>query len=377
MKTIGVICEYNPFHNGHQRQLDWIRANCGQDCVIVCLMSGNFVQRGAPAIVDKSIRAHAAVLSGADLVLELPVSVSLSSAEGFAAGGVRILSVFCDALCFGTESMTEETLYKTAQALLSPEFSHYLKEELSKGCSFPSARQAALSRMGLEGTLSNPNDILAVEYTKAILSQNASMSILPILRDGNYHDDQLHPKAPSATAVRRTLLSGGDWELAVPPQARSLLKKAPLHTLGAGERAIVAKLRSMEEAEFEQLPYGSEGLWRKLMKAVQAHSSLSSIIDATKSKRYTRTRIDRMILCAFLGLTQEEMGVLPQKIRVLAFTNRGRTVLRNQNCFLNAGEAVEESERRMGSLYGLFALDGIEAPNVEEKRRIIYIQESP
>lgn len=376
MKTIGVICEYNPFHNGHQRQLDWIRAHCGEDCVIVCLMSGNFVQRGAPAIVDKSIRAHAAVLSGADLVLELPVSVALSSAEGFAGGGVAILKQFCDCLCFGTESMTEEALNKTAQALLSPEFPHLLKEALSGGCSFPSARQAALSRMGLGINLSNPNDILAVEYTKAILSQHASMSILPILRQGDYHDNELHPQAPSATAVRKALLCGSSWEAAVPEATVPLLKNASLHTLDAGERAIVAKLRAMEEAEFQQLPYGSEGLWRKLMKAARQWGDLSSIIDATKSKRYTRTRIDRMLLCAFLGLSQDALGVLPDKNRVLAFNDRGRSVLRAHECFCNAGEAVEEAERRIGSLYGLFALNGIEAPNVEEKRRVIYCRDT-
>ena len=375
MKTIGVICEYNPFHNGHQHQLDWIRSRCGQDCVIVCLMSGNFVQRGAPAIVDKSIRAHAAVLSGADLVLELPVSVSLSSAEGFAAGGVRLLSQFCDGLCFGTESMTEEALYKTAQALLSPELSRYLKEELAKGCSFPSARQAALSRMGVTTDLHSPNDILAVEYTKAILSQHSPMVILPVPREGCYHDDHLNPNAPSATAVRKALLCGSGWESAVPEPTVSLLKSAPLHTLQAGERAILARLRSMEEGAYEQLPYGSEGLWRKLRKAAQTQNDLVSIIDATKSKRYTRTRIDRMLLCAFLGLTQTDMGVLPQKLRVLAFTDQGRGVLRNRDCFLNAGEAVEESERRIGSLYGLFGIKEPDPPNMEDKRRIIYHQE--
>ena len=375
MKTIGVICEYNPFHNGHLRQLRWIRENCGQDCAIVCLMSGNFVQRGAPAIVDKSIRAKAAILSGADLVLELPASVALSSAEGFADGGVEILGQFCDGLCFGTESMTEQALYDTARALLSSDFSVFLKEALSGGCSFPSARQAALSRMGLTDKLSNPNDILGVEYTKAILARHSSLSILPIRREGDYHGSELNPQAPSATAVRKAMLSGGSWEAAVPDSTVPLLKQAALHTLEAGERAILAKLRTMDEEEFERLPYGSEGLWRKLMKAVRAQPDLSSIIDATKSKRYTRTRIDRMILCAFLGLTENDLGVLPERIRVLAFSERGRSVLRSRDCFLNAGEAVEDAERRMGSLYGLFALDGMDPPNLEEKRRIFYHQE--
>ena len=149
MKTVGIICEYNPFHNGHRHQIQQIRRSLGPDCTVVCLMSGNFVQRGAPAIVDKSLRARAAVLSGADLVLEMPVTVSLSSAEGFAAGGVRILRSCCDTLCFGTETLNSQELMQTARALLAPEFPALLKEELASGCSFPAARQKALSRMGI------------------------------------------------------------------------------------------------------------------------------------------------------------------------------------------------------------------------------------
>ena len=375
MKTVGIICEYNPFHNGHRRQIQLIREKYGENTTVVCLMSGNFVQRGAPAIVDKSVRARAAVLSGADLVLELPVSVSLSSAEGFAAGGVTLLSKCCEVLFFGTETMTEQILFQTARKLLSPDFSILLKEEIAAGCSFPAARQAALRRMGADAALSSPNDILGVEYTKAILFQKSPMTIFPIFREGDYHDRELCRQAPSATAVREALLSGGNWEPAVPISTVSLLRNAPLHTLEAGQRAILAKLRSMEEAEFALLPYGSEGLWRKLRKAVRVCPDLSSIIDAAKSKRYTRTRIDRMILCAFLGLKQDDLGVLPEKIRVLAFNDRGRNVLHACDCFVNAGEAVEETEQRIGSLYGLFCLNGTEPPDVEERRRIIYIQE--
>lgn len=377
MKTVGIICEYNPFHNGHRRQIGLIREKYGEDCTVVCLMSGNYVQRGAPAIVDKSIRAQAAVLSGADLVLELPVSVALSSAEGFAAGGVRILSDFCDVLCFGTESILEAELYRTAGALLSSQFSEQLRVELSSGCSFPAARQKALEKMGIEAVLSNPNDILGVEYTKAILAQHASMEIFPVTREGDYHADALNPGAPSATALRKALLSGANWAYAVPEATVSLLQNATLHTLKAGERAVVARLRSMTDEEFERLPYGSEGLWRKLMKAARSRCDLASIIDATKSKRYTRTRIDRMILCAFLGLNEQDLGVIPPQVRVLAFTDRGRWVLRAHSGFCNAGEAVDETEKRIGSLYGLFCTEGIEPPDIEEKRRIYYQQETP
>ena len=251
MKTVGIICEYNPFHNGHRRQIELIREKYGEGCTVVCLMSGNFVQRGAPAIVDKSIRAKAAVLSGADLVLELPVCAALSSAEGFAAGGVRLLSGICDVLCFGTESMAESALFRTAGALLSPRFSELLKAELSSGCSFPAARQRALAQMGIVSDLCNPNDILGLEYTKAILSQHSSMEIFPIFREGSYHAQELNSQAPSATAIRINLLSGGEWQNAVPAATVPLLQNASLHTLEAGERAILARLRTMTDEEFE------------------------------------------------------------------------------------------------------------------------------
>ena len=372
MKTVGIICEYNPFHNGHLTQFRRIREMWGEDTAIVCLMSGSYVQRGAPAIVDKSIRAQAAILCGADLVLELPPEISLSSAEGFAAGGVAIASRCCDALCFGTESMDKEALLQTAQALCAPEFPPLLRQALSTGYSFPVARGRALMQMGISWDISSPNNILGIEYTKAMLQQGSAMEPLPIFRAGSYHDTALCTDAPSATAVRQQMVSGGSWEAAVPPQAAALFQNATPHTLEAGERAILARLRTMTEAEFEALPYGSEGLWRKLMKAAGRYATLSEIVDAVKSKRYTRTRIDRMILCAFLGLTQAQMGVVPTTVRVLAFSAQGRLILRAHPEFRNAGETVSPEELRLGSLYGLFSTQTPDAPDAEAKRRIFY-----
>jgi len=372
MKTVGIVCEYNPFHNGHLSQFRRIRACCGNDAAIVCLMSGNYVQRGAPAIMDKSIRAQAALLCGADLVLELPPEISLSSAEGFAAGGVAIASRCCDALCFGTESMDKEALLQTARALCAPEFPPLLRQALSTGCSFPAARGRALTQMGIAWDVSSPNNILGIEYTKAMLQQGSAMEPLPIFRAGSYHDTALCTDAPSATAVRQQMVSGGSWEAAVPPQAAALFQNATPHTLEAGERAILARLRTMTEAEFEALPYGSEGLWRKLMKAAGRYATLSEIVDAVKSKRYTRTRIDRMILCAFLGLTREQMGVVPSAVRVLGFSSQGRLILRAHPEFRNVGEDVSPEELRLGSLYGLFSTQAPDAPDVEAKRRIFY-----
>ena len=380
MKTVGIVCEYNPLHKGHRKQLRFIREAFGDDTAIVCAMSGNFVQRGVPAILDKSLRAEAAVLCGADLVLELPVTRALQSAEGFAAGGVEVLTGICDTLCFGAETPDPAALTDTAAALLSESFPPLLKAELEKGCSFPAARQAALEKMGLRSDiLQDPNNILAVEYCKAILARNADMDILPILREGSYHAEIADGENPSATAVRELMLYRHNWKTFVPGNARNIFETAPLHTMAAGEKAVLYRLRTMTDAEFEARPYGSEGLWRKFMKACRELSALEDIIAATKSKRYTRTRIDRMIMCAFLGITKEQLEAPVPYTRVLAFSDKGRSLLKEakkQGTFLNAGERSEgaywELEKRCGDLYGLFRTEGTDGPGAEEARRVIY-----
>lgn len=378
--TIGIICEYNPLHLGHKKQIDRIRTEFGADTTIVCAMSGNFVQRGAPAIIDKSLRARAAIVSGADLVLELPVTTALSSAEGFAAGGVRILSSMCDCLCFGAETADCDALLETAQALLQDDFPPLLRCELDTGKSYPAARQAALVRMGISAdVLSRPNDILAVEYCKAILSQGSGMKPFPIHREGSYHAEIADAENPSATAVRNLMLIAHNWKSCVPKQVRPIFDTAPLHSMSAGERAVLAKLRTMTDLEFETLPYGSEGLWRKFMHACRSEATLEGILAATKSKRYTRTRLDRMMMCAFLGITREMLESEVPYTRVLAFNDKGRSVLKStkkQTLFCNAGESVDhphwDLEQRCGDLYGLFCIEGVEAPGAESRRRIYY-----
>ena len=380
MKTVGIVCEYNPLHRGHAKQIRLIRETFGPDTAIVCAMSGNFVQRGHPAIVDKSLRAKAAILAGADLVLELPVTAALSSAEGFAAGGVAVLSKICDTICFGAETADKYCLLHTARALLSEEFPPLLRQELDKGLSFPAARQAALAAMGADADiLSRPNDILAVEYCKAILQQKADLDIFPIHRQGDYHATEVDFENPSATAVRGLMLREADVRSYIPEATHEVLKDAVLHSIAAGERAVLARLRTMTEAEFESLPYGSEGLWRKLMHASRRSATLEDILAAVKSKRYTRTRLDRMVMCAFLGITKEAMETAVPYTRVLAFNDTGRRLLnqaKKEHLFLNAGESIDhphwELEKRCGDLYGLFAVNSMEAPGREENRRIFY-----
>ena len=375
MKIVGVVCEYNPLHLGHVRQMRAIRDRFGPDCAIVCCMSGNFVQRGHPAIFDKMTRASAALASSADLVIELPLNYALSSAEGFAAGAVSILGKFCDFLSFGAEHPDPDAMMSTAAALHSPEFSGHLRAHLDAGLSFPAARAAALSDMGADAAIVRyPNDILGVEYCKAILSQGSAMAPAPIHRPGSYHAVAPDPENPSATAVRALITKGQDFSPFVPGGA---FRDAVPHSLEFGEKAILAKLRTMTDEEFEAVPFGSEGLWRKLMHESRRQRSLEDIAAAVKTKRYTRTRIDRMVMCAFLGLTKEELSSPAPYARVLGFTEAGRAVLRDARevtPLINIGTRTEDPfwqlEQRCADLYALFA-EQPEAPGREAKLRVI------
>ena len=383
MQITGIICEYNPLHLGHKKQLDTIRSADPQGG-IVCLMSGNFVQRGHPAVFDKLTRARAALLCGADLVLELPLNGALSSAEGFAQTGVKILGGFCDQLCFGAEVPDKAALTSLAGALLSPEFRQTLRAELDTGCSFPSARQKALDTLGMDGSLlSSPNNILAVEYCKAILQEHTSMTPWPIFREGSYHDRAPDPENPSATALRELITRGASWTQYVPRKAEAVFKDARPHSLQAGQKAILGKLRTMSEDAFSVLPYGSEGLWRKFMHACRKESTLEDILTAVKSKRYTRTRLDRMAMCAFLGLTEQDMTTPAPYTRVLALNEKGREILKKARLsgeFINIGTQVDSAwqtvETRATALYGLFAEEP-EAPAAENDYRVSYQGESP
>ncbi len=375
----GIICEYNPLHLGHRKQIDLIRS-ADPDGIIVCLMSGNYVQRGQPAIVDKSVRAKAAVMAGADLVLELPITAALSSAEGFAAEGVRILRHFCTHLCFGAETADSHALMQTANALLSEAFPPLLRSQLDKGLSFPAARAAALEEMGITA-VTKPNDILAVEYCKAILAQGASLIPWAIQRGGDYHDEAADEENPSATALRKLMLGSGMWLDYVPEEVRDVFRASKLHTLDAGERAILSKLRTMTDTEFEAIPYGSEGLWRKLMHNARRFANLEDVITATKSKRYTRTRLDRMVMCAYLDISPEMIASPAPYVRLLAFNDKGRSILRKKKedfPVVNAGEPVDHPywalEKRAGDLYGMFCTEGLEPPAAEENRRVVYVR---
>jgi predicted nucleotidyltransferase len=377
--TAAIICEYNPFHNGHLHQLALTRAELGTEAGIVCLMSGNYVQRGEPALFDKMVRARAAIDCGASLVLELPVTCALRSAEGFGGGAVDILNrLGCvDVLSFGCECGAADDLQEITAALLSERFPLLLQKHLAEGLPFASARERAVQEMtGLGALLRKPNNILAVEYCKALRRTGSTIRPLALLRNGDYHGGD-SAESPSATAVRERLTDGGDWRALVPAEAAACYADAPRHTLAQGERAMLARLRALSDEEWESVPFGTEGLWSKVMKAARAESSVEGILTASLSKRYPRTRLSRLLLCAYLGISSEVLDAPAPYVRVLAFDERGRALLRTAKehgsiPLCNAGEAGSDAayatlEYRSADLYTLFSEN---EPDCGKERRI-------
>lgn len=390
MAVVGVICEYNPFHLGHARQFRLIRERFGGDTPILCLMSGNYVQRGEPAVFDKFQRARAAVRCGADLVLELPLTCALSSAEGFADGGVEILERLgvADTLCFGSEHGDVEALRETARLLLLPAFGEALREALRGGVSFAAARAEAVRRMGGDASLlRRPNDILAVEYCKALERRGSAMTAAAVLRGGGYHDVEADPEQPSATALRLLLDTDGDWAAFLPAEAAEVLRGAPQYGLRYGERAMLARLRTLEDAAFSSLPGGSEGLWHRVKTACRRECSVQAVLQAAKSKRYAYSRLMRMLMCAYLGLSSDDLKRPPPYVRVLAFGERGRPLLhqaRKQGRIpvIHAGETPQDEayfalECRAADLYTLFAREPAGTVcGLERRGRVYYDRES-
>ncbi len=387
MKTVGIICEYNPLHNGHQKQMRLVRQKFGQDTAIVCMMSGNYVQRGEPAVMDKMTRAKAAVLCGADLVLELPVTKALSSAEGFAAGGVAALDALgcVDDLCFGCECGDDNRIMSTAKILLTEEYRQVLREKLQGGNSFAAARQAALEQLtGNAMPVTTPNDILAVEYCKALLASGAAMRPLPLLRAGDYHAKTPDAENPSATSLRKLRVQ--DWSEYVPEAARTVYCGAPTFALRYGGRAVLARLRTMTDDAFAALPFGNEGLWRKFARACRSGGSVEEIIALTKSKRYARSRIARMVLCAYLGISEETMCKPIPYLRVLAMNRRGVEIL--HRCkktsslpLVNAGATPPDLEYfrlecRCADLFALFSASDSPCECQNEKKARIFYQKT-
>ena len=336
MRTAGIISEYNPFHRGHAWQLGELRRRLGAETAVVCAMSGSFVQRGDFAVMRTHARAEAAVRGGADLVLELPLPWAIASAEGFAAGGVGVLAATgaVDTLVFGSECGDTETLKAVAAALESESFAAYLRQGLQEGVSFAAAREAAARKLLGEkaAVLAQPNDILGVEYCKAIARQAAALMPLALPRRGVGHDGGAAEGFASASRIRELLINGGSADEFLTPESAAICARecaagrAPV-TMANAERAILARLRAMREEDFAPFD-GGEGLYHRFYDAVQRETTIDGILAAAKSKRYAYARLRRLLLAVYLGITPEDIPQRVPYLRVLACNARGREVLR-------------------------------------------------
>ena len=319
MKIVGIVAEYNPFHAGHRHHIEQTRRLLGENGIIVCAMSGNFVQRGDAAVTDKWTRAGMALEGGADLILELPTVWAASSAEHFAHGAVSVLKMAgVDTLSFGSETADSGKLKAAAAVLDTDEFKAALRKHLDAGLPFAVCRQKAVEELlGVEtaSCLSNPNDNLGVEYLKAAGRLGFEPEVIAVPRVGAAHDGGDHPEFPSASHVREQILRG----------------EIPLENPGSlkfNERAVLARLRQMSAADLEQLPDCGEGLAVRLLEAVRKAVTLEEVYDLAKTKRYAHARIRRAVLWAALGLKESDRPQTPPYLRVLAANERGRGVLK-------------------------------------------------
>lgn len=385
MPVVGIIAEYNPFHLGHQYQIQALRGLLGEDCGVVAVMSGNFVQRGDFALFPKYARAAAAVGCGADLVVELPTAYAMAGAETFAQGGVSLLAMagVVTHLGFGSECGRLSQLEQLADCLDSEAYQAGLRRFLNEGMTFAAAREAAVRGIlgGMADCLGQPNNNLGVEYLRAIRRTGAGLEPVTVRRVGAAHDSEGDETSASASAIRRRVLAGEPWKHLVPPAAAAVLEEAAARGLGPASaqrcgRGILAVLRRMEKEEFCRYDGGGEGLYSRFYDAVRRAADLEELFSLVKTKRYPLARIRRMAMAAYLRLAPPPER--PPYLRVLAANERGRALLREMKRLgtpvltkpADAGqlgpeaERLLEEERRYTDLY-LLACPGRKGPGAE------------
>ena len=345
-KVLGIIAEYNPFHNGHLYHIQESKKKVKADFCI-CVISGNFTQRGEPSIVNKWAKTYMALCCGADLVIELPTIYSISSAENFASGAIKLLNslkIVTDISC-GAECNDLATLNNIANVIYNEpaEYKIILNHELKKGISYPAARENAVMMYlndikRYANVLSNSNNILAIEYLKALKKQKSNIKPNIIPRKKVYYNDQrIVDDFASATAIRKLMQNKEYAEIrkVVPKTTYQIIgeelkKQHIILGIKTYEKEIIYALRKMQPEEIANLPDVSEGLEFAIKKAVEESNDIEEIIEKIKSKRYTQTRIQRIMLYALIGINKKDMEESKKNlpyIRILGFNSKGKTLI--------------------------------------------------
>ena len=345
-RVLGIIAEYNPFHNGHLYHIAKTKQETNAQ-YIIAVISGNFVQRGNTSLINKWTKARMALLNGVDLVIELPTVYSISSAENFAEGAIKIFNSLgvVDTISFGMETSDISTLNNIANVLYSEpkEYITMLAHELKKGNSFPKARENALMMYlndikRYANVLSGANNILGIEYLKAMKKTKSTITPIGIKREKVlYHDKYIVDEFASATAIRKMLMTKelNDIRKVMPRNSYLLLgeelkKGHYVIELSRFEKEIIYQLRKMTVEEIAKLPDVTEGLENSIKNAADSCNTIEELINMVKTKRFTQTRIQRILLYALLEIDKKQMETsrkITPYVRVLGFNNKGKELI--------------------------------------------------
>lgn len=335
MKTVGIICEYNPFHNGHKYHIEASRKISHADAA-VCIMSGNFVQRGGLAIADKWTRTKSALAGGADLVIELPVYYAASVAQLFAFGAVCILDALgcIDFLSFGIEEENIQTIEKIAYELESNEgkiASNINGVDWRKG--YPAVFSAYSSLCGEDiNIIKKPNNILALEYIRAIKRIKSHITPVGIKRIGEMYKSENIGELASAEGIRNALKNGADIETAIPENVLKIYNSAYRDSLfpvfdSDFDSSVLSVLRSYKPAQLENIIDMPHGFANRIIACAKKALSIDELVDLCCVKQYTRSRVRRLIFASFLGIKSMGYDKKPSYIRILGANETGKALL--------------------------------------------------
>lgn len=332
MSTFGIVCEFNPFHRGHQFLLDAARERGAER--IVCVMSGNTLQRGEFAVADAYVRAEAAVRCGADLVLELPFPWCSASAEQFARGAISILQDVCDTVIFGSECGDLAKLSRAAELAASDGFREEYRTLLSDGVPAAEAYFSLLAKYGVEDLHSN--DLLGVEYLRAARELSAELSFVTVRREGaDYRQAELSEnELPSALAIRRLWREGrfDEADACLPEAAAEVFQRERNSWVSPEvlDRVVLSYLRMHEASYFSEVVGAEGGVVNRIFEAARSSRTLDELLEKIKTKRYTDARLRRQILFCLAGVRSADLSSLPQYTTLLAASEQGRELLSEQ-----------------------------------------------
>lgn len=391
MKVAGIIAEYNPFHNGHAQLIEKARREGATH--IVAVMSGNFVQRGEPAMFHHRERTKAALLNGVDLVIQLPCVYAVSGAQSFAGAGVEILNALgcVDMMVFGSESGDADKIAAAAREVYSQEVQSGIADEMAKGLNFAVARENALRKFSPESAdiIRQPNNILGVEYVAALERTNSSIAPVTFERVGAGHNSaETDGKTASASLIRELVLSGKEWSSYLPESAADVFENAVRDRIAPvdinkNQLSVLYKMRTLSRDELACAPDVSEGIENRILAAAKDARTLDELYSSAKTKRYSHARIRRIVMNSFIGITADDLRTSPPYIRATGFNSNGSQLIKAMketaslpvitkaadiSALGEDAQRIFSIECRAGDIYALLAPDIL--PCGEEKRFI-------